>query len=93
MDQLIPPEAVAEARQAAEEFEVWPEHVDAVRLFQACDTQWIVHLGLGGLYYQGLDFGRAASIARDWLGIRPSQTLLAQLAILQDEALPLLNQS
>jgi hypothetical protein len=82
---------VAAAQRQAQEVEIWPEHAEAVQLFKACDTQWTVHLGLGGLYYQGLDFQKAASIARDWLDIKPTRTLLAQLAILQDEAKQILN--
>ena len=80
------------ALEEAGDGEVWPEHADAVTLFEACSTQWTVHLAMGGLYYQSIDFQRAAAIARDWLGIEPSRTLLHQLAILQDEARLILNE-
>lgn len=91
IDQLIPPEAVKAAKQDNEDFELWPEHVNALEVFQCCSDQWTVHLGLGVVYFQGLDWAKAASVARDWLGIQPTKTLLAQLGILVDEARQILN--
>lgn len=90
IDRLIPPEAVEESR-GQEDFEVWPENWDAVRLFVACGTQWIVHLGLRGLYFQGMDFGRAGSIAREWLHMEVSEALFWQLRTLEDEIKSLVN--
>lgn len=79
------------AQQELDEFELWPEHADALEVFKFCSDQWTVHLGFGVLYFQGLDWGKAAGVARDWLGIQPTKTLLAQLGILVDEARQILN--
>lgn len=92
IDQLIPPEAVADAqREAAEDFEVWPENWDAVEIFRACDTQWNVLLGLGGLYYEGLDYERVAVVARDWMGLPLTRDLLARIRVLENEGKKILN--
>jgi hypothetical protein len=84
---------VAQARRgSSEDFEVWPEHWDAVEVFRSCDTQWTLHLGaLGGLFYQGLDYRKVASVARDWFGIEPKKELLAQIRVMEDEARKILN--
>jgi hypothetical protein len=81
---------VADAQQESEPLEVWPEHWDAVRLFQACDSQWTVLLGMGGLYYQGLDMSKV-EIVRGWLQIEPSADLLGQLRVMTNEAKKYLN--
>lgn len=78
-------------RQQDEVYEVWPEHWDAVRLLMACDTQWIAIAGMRGVYWQGLDFTRAASIAQTWLGLAPNPQLFNQLHTLVLEARPLRN--
>lgn len=81
-----------EAKQEREEeYEVWPEHWAAVNLLMACDTQWITVAGFGYLYWQGLDLGRAATVAEKWLGLSPSPTLFRQLSTLVTEAKPLRN--
>lgn len=88
---MIPPDAVAAAREEFELCDVWPEHWDAVQVFCACDTQWIVLLGLGGLYYQGLDYQRVAGVARDWFGLVLTRALLAQIRVMEHEAKQILN--
>jgi hypothetical protein len=87
----VPAEQVADALKESEAFEVWPEHWDAVRLFQACDTQWTVLLGVvGGSYHQGLDMCKV-EIVREWLGIPRSAELLWQLRVMTSEAKKYLN--
>jgi hypothetical protein len=81
---------VADAAEEAEPLEVWPEHWDAVRLFEACDAQWSVHVGMGGLYYQGLDMTKVDTV-REWLGIEKSAQLLGQLRVMASEAKKFLN--
>jgi len=81
---------VADA-QREEDFEVWPENWDAVEIFRACDTQWTVLLGLGGLYYEGLDYTRVAGVARDWLGVPLTRDLLARIRVMESEGKKLLN--
>jgi hypothetical protein len=69
---------------------VWPEHWDAARLFQACNDQWIVLAGMGGVYYQGLDFAQVGEVL-GWLGIEKSEPLFWQLRVMTSEARQLLN--
>lgn len=87
---MLPPddEALADVDNA---FEVWPEHWDAARLFEACDTQWIVLLGWRGLHWQGLDMPRV-DVVREWLGIEKSEELLRQLRVMTQEAKKYLNE-
>jgi hypothetical protein len=90
MDELVPPSAV-QAEAAEADCEVWPEHWDAAQLFQACGSYWTLHLGMGGLYYQGLDISKVGKVARDWFGLALTKDLFWQLRIMEAEALPLLN--
>jgi hypothetical protein len=69
---------------------VWPEHWDAVRLFQACDTQWVVLMGMTKLHFHGLDMTKV-DIVRGWLGIERSEELLWQLRVMTVEAKKYLN--
>lgn len=81
-----------EARRERDEgYEVWPEHWDAVCLLMACDTQWISVWTDRGLYWQGLDFDRAAVVAEKWLGLRLTPQLFSELSTLVIEAKPLRN--
>lgn len=53
----LPADALWSEYREAEPFDVWPENWDAVRLFQACSTQWRRN-GMGmetGLDYHALD--------------------------------------
>ncbi|MGE4244285.1 DUF1799 domain-containing protein [Ramlibacter sp.] len=91
----MPDEAVEAAKQEPPELaEVWPEHVEAIRLFVACHdqwiTQWLVSKHAARQYHQGLDYGRAAEVA-GWLGIAKTPELFRQLEILVDEAKPIRN--
>lgn len=91
MDQLIPPDAVAAAREEFEHCDVWPEHWDAAQVFCACDSQWTALLGWRGLYYQGLDYQKVASVARDWFGLTLTKRLLDQIRVMEHEARQILN--
>lgn len=90
IEQLLPDAQVADGAEETEPLEVWPEHWDAVRLFQVCDTQWSLHVGMGGLYYQGLDMAKVDTV-REWLGINKSEQLLRQLLVMAGEAKKFLN--
>jgi hypothetical protein len=91
LDEMEPAETgEASVEDEDDAFEVWPEHWDAVRLFEACDTQWTVLVGFTGAHYQGLDMARV-DVVRDWLGIDKSAQLLAQLRVMVDEAKKYLN--
>lgn len=80
-----------DARREFEEFEVWPENWDAVQIFRQCDTQWTVLIGWATLYYEGLDYQKAASVARDWCGIALTPELLTQIRVMENEAKKILN--
>jgi hypothetical protein len=82
---------VADAQEEFEHCDVWPENWDAAEVFCRCDSQWIVLLGLGGLYYQGLDYQRVTCVARDWLGVTPTRQLLDQIRVMEHEAKKILN--
>lgn len=52
VDQFIEPSN----RQAAPtDYELWPIHADAWHLFQACQNQWRLVVGVGGAIWLGLE--------------------------------------
>lgn len=83
---------MAAASDEFEHCEVWPENWDAVQVFCACDSQWTTLLGWGALYYQGLDYAKVASVARDWCGLPLSRELLARIRVMEAEAKQILNE-
>jgi hypothetical protein len=89
IDQLLPPYEESSSDEDGEEFEVWPEHWQACRLFAACDDQWNVLIG-SRAHYQGLRMEAVGAVA-DWLRIEKSDTLFWQLRILVREARSALN--
>lgn len=98
IDQLIPPEAVAESKGDAHLFELWPEHVNAWAVFVRCEDQWDMHMAAGAfgggfVFYEGVPIERVTAIARDWLGLKLSQELLDQVRILVSEAKAIKNSS
>lgn len=52
IDQIIEP---SEQQQAPTNFELWPMHARAWRLFEACENQWRLALGMGGTFWLGLE--------------------------------------
>ncbi len=82
---------MADARDEFEHCDVWPECWDAVQVFCACDSQWTTLLGWGGLYYQGLDYHKVGSVARDWFGLTLTRELLAQIRVMEHEGKKILN--
>lgn len=91
INELIPPDAVEEDNAAAQEFELWPEHADAVALLEACETQWQVLVGFGGIHYQGLPWHLVENAATRWLGIQTTKQLLWQMRVLVHEVKLVLN--
>ena len=74
--------------------EVWPEHVDALHLFQACRGQLCVVLGgMGGAHWRGAPSASVAQEAR-WLGIAGQRQarLAQQYRVIETEALHILNE-
>lgn len=81
----MPPAArlTAQARYA-----VWPEHWDAVLIFEAMQTQWRWIAGFGGAARTGLDYAALRSIPRyRRLPADQEDPVFAQLQVLEDEAL------
>ena len=71
---------------------LWPEHLDAARLFGAMRRQWRVAVGpQGGLLYMGLDFNALGEVRRN-LRIRPSPELMDQLCTMQAAGADALNE-
>jgi len=52
VDQLIEP---IEQQAAPTNYELWPEHAQAWALYQACETQWRMVIGMDGAVWLGLD--------------------------------------
>lgn len=73
-----------------EVFEVWRCNWRSVTAFLSLETQWRVVSGPAGLAFLGLDYtaARAAFCGRSR---RAWQSLLADLQIMEREALPILN--
>lgn len=64
--------------------DLWPEHMAAVRLFDAAGTQWnVAPRGIVGLRYEALPVLREALAipAQDW------EQVFADLQVLEQEAL------
>lgn len=72
----------------ASEYEVWPENLEAVKLFLRCQTQW--RTGPNGLI--GLDYGVALSLAKLGGAVDPL-ALLDDLQVMEMEALDLIKAS
>jgi hypothetical protein len=89
LDDLLPPRD-EDASDEDDVFEVWPEHWDAVRLFQACDDQWTVLVSWGGSFYQGIDFAKVTAVA-EWIGVAKTEALFWQMRQMIAEAKLVLN--
>lgn len=72
----------AEAAVGDEDFGVWPENWDAVRVFTACATQWRISAG----HRTGLDYAALYAVIQ-MLGITANEDLLARIQVLEAEAL------
>lgn len=74
------------------DFELWPEHQDAVEVFFACRRQWRVSVGFGGAWFQGMDFS-AVDVALRRLGIAEDRhrEVFQHLQVMEDEGVKVLN--
>lgn len=79
------PDAPADALQ------VWAWHADAVQLFRAMRTQWIVLPTRAGLWHQGLNYV-ALPVVEQRLGISATAATFAQLQVMEIEGQRVLNQ-
>lgn len=80
-----------EAAAARDEFEVWPENMEALECFLTVSTQWrAIPRPDGSVYWQGLDYaGVSAGIAGAGLTAPPS--IWADLRIMEAAARDELN--
>lgn len=69
---------------------MWAEHWQALSVFLACRTQWRVIAGMGGVQYQGLDYGALESIMR-MKGVDDTAAVLDQVQHIEAGALEGLN--
>lgn len=70
------------------EFEVWPEHEEAVLLFLRCQTQW--RTTSGGV--MGLDYGVILQVM-DLYAVEDRRRTLEDLQIMESRARELLNKA
>lgn len=88
-------EIVQEAQELVpEDFEVWPEHWQAMRLFNACNCQLEIAVGgMGGVFHQA---ARAVNVQQEllWLELPEAEhaATVAMYREIEREALRLLNQ-
>jgi hypothetical protein len=86
--------AEAEAHNAGELYEVWPDNVRPLRLFLALRRHWrVLAGGMGGMAWIGLDYVAVESVLR-LMGTprRLWRRLFADLRAMEDAALPILNE-
>jgi hypothetical protein len=79
---------------AQDSFEVWPEHWQAMRLFQACQEQLEVIVGRHGVFHRA---ARSVNVQQElrWLMVPKADqvTTVALYREIEREALSLLNQT
>ncbi len=73
----------------SELLEVWERNWMALLLFLACETQWSIVAGMGGVSYVGLDYA-AVDIVMKHRGF--DAAAFAGLQIMEQEALRVLNE-
>lgn len=80
-------------REEQEDFPVFPENVQALRVFIAMGTQWrTVGGGLSGLIYTGLDYSALPEVwKRQGIHKKDRTRLFEQLRIMELAALPVRN--
>lgn len=69
---------------------LWPQHIEAFRIFTACETQWRMLVGMGGAVFQGLDYVAVVAI----MGVHEIESrgeCLSQIKALELGALEALN--
>jgi hypothetical protein len=70
------------------EYEVWPEHEDAVLLFLRCQTQWRV----GGIGVVGLDYAVVLQVM-DLYAVGDRRQALEDLQVMESRAKELMNKA
>ena len=90
---IDPKMLLPDAKAAPLVYEVWEEHLDAVRVFEASQSQWRVVGGLAGLTYLGFEYLGVKEVAMA-LGITKKKwpQVLMQLQVMEFEGIRLFNQ-
>ncbi len=70
-----------------DDYDVWPENHQTVRLFLAVETQWRAAATMAGMIWIGLDYGAVDVVARS-MGMSVNYP---DLQLMEGEALRLLN--
>ncbi|WP_353429035.1 DUF1799 domain-containing protein [Paracoccus denitrificans] len=76
----------------AEAFEVLPPNADALDAWLACQTQWRIAAGMGGIAYLGLDYGAVDVVLRRMRFADPD-AVLADLLVMEGAALKVLGET
>lgn len=90
VDRLIDP---AEQRTQIEDYELWPEHGLAWKVFRRSGTQWRKTAGVQRVVWEGLDYAGVEVVMRR-CGVPEAQAdeVFEQLQVLEDETLLWRNQ-
>jgi hypothetical protein len=79
------------AKPLPEIFYVHPDNWVAFEVFDACHTQWRVVVGLGGAFYQGLDYAAVNAVIQA-LQVKKPRKVFNQVRALEAGALSVLNE-
>jgi len=88
-----PKQLLPDAKAAPLVYEVWEEHLEAVMVFEASQSQWRVVAGMAGLTYLGFDYLGVKEVAFA-LGVTKKRwpQVLMQLQVMEFEGARLFNQ-
>ena len=78
------------AETSEDDVGIMPANWESFLAFIACQTQWRLVAGLGGLIWLGLDYLACQPVLAD---INASPTVFADLRHLETAALPILNEA
>lgn len=82
-----PPQEMLDAIEQADEFEIWPENVEPLALFQTLGTQWHHgHAGPIGMNYPGV------LAALQFMRVEPTPELFEQIQTMERAALEALRE-
>jgi len=78
--------ADAPIRAGTDAFEVMGQNTAALRIWLACETQWRVAAGMGGIIWLGLDY-TAVDVVLRRTAIDSADQVFADLMVMEAEAL------
>lgn len=83
LNQLIEPQ---NQHTQAQDFLLWPEHWNAWNVYLGCSTQWRMAVGMGGVFWQGLDYQGVEMVMRRYRVPRKQQDqVFAEIQVLEEE--------